>query len=212
MQKINLKTWHRSTIYNFYQDQDFPHFGLCADVDVTALRKFTQQKGSSFFLSTLYCIAHAVQNIPELKYRIRSRDEVVLHDKIHPSFTTPAQDQLFSFCTVEYTKDSVDFFQRGKQQIQNLKENPACLSEVPRDDVIYMTCLPWVKFTSFHFAMHQPKLDSIPRFAWGKLEHHSQKTLMPLAIQLHHGLADGRHLGDFYQSFQDVISEPGKIL
>ena len=214
MQRVNLEKWSRATTYNFYKDQDFPHFSLCADVDVTALKRFTEKKRCSFFLSTLYCITHAVQNIPELKYRIRSHypDEVVLHDMIHPSFTTPAQDDLFSFCTVEYTTDSKEFFYRGEQQIQSLKEAPACLSEHPRDDVIYMTCLPWVRFTSFHFAMHQPKLDSIPRFAWGKIEQQDQKIVMPLAVQLHHGLADGRHMGEFYQTFQELILDPGNIL
>ena len=166
MQNVNLNEWPRSTIYHFFKDQDDPHFGWCADVNVTALKTFTQKKGLSFFLSTVYCITHTVQRIPEMKYRIRGPDEVVFHEKIHPSFTTPALDQLFSFCTVEYSKESSDFFKRGRTQIEDLKQSKACLEEVPRDDVIYMTCIPWVKFSSFHFAMHQSKWDSIPRFAW----------------------------------------------
>ena len=212
MQNVNLNEWHRATPYHFFKHQDDPHFGWCADVDVTALKSYTQKKKLPFFLSTVYCITHTVQKIPELKYRIRGEDEVILHEVIHPSFTTPALHQLFSFCTLEYDENPAHFFKKGIPKIEHLKNSPANLSEAPRDDVIYMTCIPWVKFSSFYFGNHQPKMDSIPRFAWGKVELQSNKMIMPLAVQLHHALADGLHLGTFYDLFQETLSHPENLL
>ncbi len=35
---------------------------------------------------------------------------------------------------------------------------------------------------------------------------------MPLAVQVHHALMDGVHVGKFYARIQEYLSEPGFLL
>ncbi len=34
---------------------------------------------------------------------------------------------------------------------------------------------------------------------------------MPLAVQVHHGLAGGYHLGNFFNQIQELLNDPAKL-
>jgi chloramphenicol O-acetyltransferase type A len=53
--------------------------------------------------------------------------------------------------------------------------------------------------------------DSIPRISWGSFKEHKEKTVMPLAVQVHHGLADGYHLGNFFNQMQELLNDPANL-
>ncbi len=72
-----------------------------------------------------------------------------------------------------------------------------------------MTAIPWVSFTSFTHPTHLNPSDTVPRFAWGKFFEESGSLKMPLAVQVHHALMDGVHVGRFYAAVQEYLSEPG---
>ena len=89
-----------------------------------------------------------------------------------------------------------------------MKEHPI-LENVPgRDDMLYMTSIPWVSFTGFMHPMHLQPADSVPRFAWGRFFKDGGDLKMPLAMQGHHALKDGIHLGRFYEKLQEYLHYP----
>lgn len=45
----------------------------------------------------------------------------------------------------------------------------------------------------------------VPKIAYGRLEHHNQKTYLPISIALHHALADGYHMHLFMQNLEEAI-------
>ncbi|MCK5418959.1 MAG: hypothetical protein KAI93_10645, partial [Desulfobacterales bacterium] len=53
--------------------------------------------------------------------------------------------------------------------------------------------------------------DSIPRISWGSFKEDKEKIGMPLAVQVHHGLADGYHLGKFFNQMQELLNDPAKL-
>jgi chloramphenicol O-acetyltransferase type A len=74
-----------------------------------------------------------------------------------------------------------------------------------------MTAIPWVSFTSFMHPLSLP-VDSVPRFAWGKLFKDGQSSKMPLSVQAHHALMDGLHMGRYYETVQGYFHQPGSGL
>ena len=57
-----------------------------------------------------------------------------------------------------------------------------------------------VDFTDIkHAGTHSPG-DSIPEMALGKLIDEGDRKLMSVSIVVNHGLADGRHLGQFFDA------------
>ena len=74
------------------------------------------------------------------------------------------------------------------------------------DDWIYLTCVPWLSFTGLTHPTNG-RDDCIPRIAWGKVERHGETWRMPVAIQVHHALVDGRHIGQFFAALEEWLTE-----
>jgi chloramphenicol O-acetyltransferase type A len=208
---IDLRTWPRREHFQLYSAFDHPHFGLSANVDMTAFYSEVKERGVSIAVAIVYVIARAANAIPEFRYRIRGA-EVVEHEIVHPSTTILADEDLFSFCTFDYLEDFSEFLARATERITYVREHPGLENEPGRDDLLYMTAIPWVAFTSFLHPLHLQPADSVPRFAWGKFFEDNQLLKMPLSVQGHHALMDGVHVGKFYAQLQDYFRDPVSIL
>jgi chloramphenicol O-acetyltransferase type A len=77
-----------------------------------------------------------------------------------------------------------------------------------RDDLLFMTAIPWVSFTSFMHPLKLYPADSVPRFAWGKFFQDGKSLKMPLSVQGHHAVMDGLHVGRFYEEIQTYLNQP----
>ncbi|MBN1149262.1 MAG: chloramphenicol acetyltransferase [Anaerolineales bacterium] len=207
MRQIDLQTWPRREHFRIYSAYDHPYFGMCANVDLAAFYPLVKQRGYSLSTAIVYVVTRAANAIPEFRYRIRDGG-VVEHEVVHPSTTILIDENLFSFCTFDYSEDFPSFAAHVAQRVAYVKEHPT-LENVPgRDDMLYMTAIPWVSFTSFMHPMHLQPADSVPRFAWGKIFEQGEALMMPLGVQGHHALMDGLHMGRFYAQVQDYLSHP----
>ncbi len=203
---------HRRRHFDFFRKMDQPHFNICARVEVGPLLKALKAWSLPFTPSIVYCIARSANEIPAFRQRIRG-EEVVEHDAVHPSFTVlTEQSDVFSFCTVHYSPEYPAFVQHTLEQIAAMQREPSMEDEAGRDDFLYLSAIPWVSFTSLQHAMHYHPADSVPRIAWGKYYEEGGKTWMPLSVQAHHGLVDGRHMGEYFEKIQAFLSLPEKFL
>ncbi len=207
MRTIDMATWPRREHFAVFSNLDFPHFSLCAQVDITALRKRVQERKESLFRAFLYIATTAANGIPELRTRIRGTD-VVEHDVVHPSFTVMGKNDLFGFCTMNYVADYAAFCAAAERAGQAAAAAPSVHDEPGRDDLLFITCIPWVAFTSFVAPISMSPPDSVPRIAWGKFTETAGRTTLPVSVQVHHALADGLHVGQFYARCQALCNAP----
>ena len=207
---IDLEQLPRRDLFEFYRRLDYPHFSVCAEVDLSKAYDLARDRGLSVFTTILYIITQAANSIPELRFRIRG-EGIVEHDAVHPSFTVLNQDNTFGFCEVKYSRDVARFFRETRENIQAAKENPKLKDEEGRDDYLFLTSLPWTRFTSVSHPIHMTPPDSVPRITWGKYESDNGKMVLPLSIQAHHALVDGYHVGLFFQLVQEAMDEPGPL-
>ena len=184
---------------------------MCANVDLTAFYSFVKQRDISFTVATVYILARAANAIPEFRYRIRA-GEVVEHEIVHPSGTILTGDDLFTFCTFDYIEDFSKFSVGAAERITYVKEDPTLIDKPGRDDLLYMTAIPWVSFTSFMHPLHLRPADSVPRFAWGKFFEEGGFLKMPLSVQGHHALMDGLHVGRYFTEVEDYLHHPDSVL
>jgi chloramphenicol O-acetyltransferase type A len=183
---------------------------MCANVDLTAFYTAVKQRGCSLTVAMVYVITRASNEIPEFRYRIRE-GEVIEHEIVNPGFTILVEEDVFSFCFADYVEDFSAFAAGAAERIALVREHP-WVHQVPQDDVLYMTAIPWVSFTSFLHPMRLQPADSIPRFVWGKFFEEGELLKMPLGVQGHHALIDGVHVGKFYAEVQDYLQQPEVIL
>lgn len=211
MRKIDLQTWSRREHFELFNTFNHPHFNICANVDLTRFRPYVKEQGFSLSAAIIYVIARAANAIPEFRYRMRD-EEIVEHEIVSPSVTILVDNDLFSFCTIDYSQDFSEFAGRAARLIAAVKDNPTLEDPPGRDDLLYMTALPWVSFTSFAHPMRLHPADSIPRFAWGKYFKEGGLLKMPLSAQGHHALMDGIHIGKFYAEIQEYLHSPDSVL
>ncbi|GAJ11988.1 unnamed protein product, partial [marine sediment metagenome] len=112
MRYINLETWPRHEHFKIFNTFDYPHFNMCANVDLTTFYPIVKQRGVSFTVAIVYVLSRASNAIPEFRYRIRAR-KVVEHEIVHPSTTILVDEDLFTFCTIDYIEDFSKFAVRA---------------------------------------------------------------------------------------------------
>jgi chloramphenicol O-acetyltransferase type A len=214
MRTFDMQTWPRREHFKLFNQFHQPHFGMSANMDVTAFVPLVKERGYSLTTTVVYVIARAANAVPGFRLRIRE-GQVVEHDVVHPSFTVLVEGDVFGFCSVEYSTDYHEFAARAVEARARLHGGRYLAVDLMggelRDDLMYMSPIPWVSFTSFMHPMPFQPPDSIPRFAWGKIFEEGGALKMPLAAQGHHALMDGIHMGQFYERVQDCLRWPEAI-
>lgn len=207
MKYLDIENWKRVNHYNYFRELDYPHFSICANVEVTRFIKFIKDKGGSFFLSFLYASAKTANSIEEFRFRIRE-DKVVVHDMVSPSFTMMTSKEVFTFCTARYIDEYKEFYKNAALEMQKTKDNVSIKDEPGRDDLLYITSIPWVSFTNITHPIQMKTVDSIPRISWGKYFEENEKVKLPLSVQAHHALVDGSHVGQYFMRIQEILDNP----
>jgi chloramphenicol O-acetyltransferase type A len=211
MKKINLDTWLRRTHFEAYRQLDYPHFNMTATVDVERMLPIAREHSTSLTVVITYLLTLTANQIENFRWRIRG-DKIVEHEVVHPSITILTPDNLFSFCTMEYIPEFSIFATSAEEAIKVVRENPTLEDETTKDELLYMTSIPWVSFTSFMHPLHFHPVDSIPRFSWGKIYDVEGCSKMPLAVQGHHALMDGLHVGQYFEKMQENCDNADVVL
>lgn len=207
MRTIDIESWPRREHFETFGAFERPYFDMCADMDLTRFRPVVKERGVSFNTAMLHVLTKAANGIAEFRQRIRSKG-VVEHEVVHPASTIMVDGGLFTFCFVEYSEDFSLFVEHAEARVAEMKAHPSLTDPPGRDDLLFMTAIPWVSFTSFTHPMPGDRLDSIPRLAWGKYHVVGNTVKMPLEVQGHHALMDGLHMGRYYEAVQAYLDEP----
>ncbi len=206
MKIIDLDTWERTEHYSFFKRMDYPHYNICVNIDVTRFLDAVKAGNLSFYYAMIFATIRTANDVPEFRYRIRG-EQVILHDMVHPSFTDMSKgSDLFKMVTIDMTDSIETFVIRAKEKSEKQKDYFIAEDFAGRDDLIYITCIPWVSFTSLSHTISLNKDDSVPRIAWGRYYTEGDKVLLPFSLQAHHSFVDGIHMGRYIDFLQDYLN------
>ena len=200
---IDLAGWNRREHFAFFSQFEEPFFGVVSEVACTGALAEAKRLGVPFFLYYLYHTVQAVNAVENFRYRVED-GQVCCYSRIHASATIGRADHTFGFSFVEQHDELADFVREAQTEIaavqasQGLRLSPA----TARPDVIHFSALPWVRFTGLTHARSFAAPDSAPKISVGQTYQQGAATLMPVAVNVHHGLADGYHVGLFLAELQ----------
>lgn len=201
---VDLASWPRRGQYEFFRGLAQPHFSLCANVDATRLIAEFKPAGVSPFHAMLWCLLDAANAVPELRMRFRG-EVVVEHAAVHASVTVPIGPEAFGFCSVRADADWPSFNTACRVAIEAAQSQDALEENTSGDEWIYLSCLPWVHFTAMTNPTAGPE-DCVPRVTWGRFVQREGRWEIPVAVQVHHALVDGVHLGRFYEGVSERLA------
>ncbi|MFD2787702.1 chloramphenicol acetyltransferase [Hymenobacter rubripertinctus] len=202
--RIEQAGWNRQEHFAFFSQFEEPFFGVVADLDATRAYARAGELSVSFFQLYLHATLAAVQTVENLRYRINPDGQVDCYDQIHVSPTLARPDHTFGFGFVPYVPDLAEFGLGLAAEKELVRQTPGlCLSpRTARSDVIHFSAMPWIAFTGLTHARSFAHPDSIPKISVGRLRPEGNRQLMSVAINVHHGLADGYHVGLFLAELQ----------
>lgn len=202
---IDINSWNRKEVYDFFRAFDEPYFGITAQVDVTIAYQTAKTRGISFFLWYLHKSLCAVNQIPVLKYRILD-DQVVEYSSIHASATINREDGSFGFSFIVFDQDFEVFNDNAQKEIHRIRTTNQLFPERNGADCVHCSSLPWINFTALSHARSYKNKDSVPKISFGKMTNEGQQFSMPCSVHVHHGLVDGKDVGAFYELFQELLN------
>jgi chloramphenicol O-acetyltransferase type A len=205
MAYVDLGTWKHREHFEHFAGFDRPFFGLCVDVDVTvAWARAREAAAPSFFVASLYAASRAANLVEAMRTRVRD-SRAWIHDRVAVSTTVSRSDETFGYARIEAV-EPFDAFAAHAQQVIDAAATGGGLSE-PNvdDDVVYHSTLPWLRFTAFSNAM--ARRDSIPRVVFGKCVPDGGRVVMPVALEVHHAVVQGRDAARFYERLQRAFEE-----
>ena len=203
---INQTSWNRREHFAFFSAFEEPFFGLVTTVDCTRALAEAKRLGVPFFLYYLHAALQAVNQVEALRYRIED-GQVYCYDRIHASATIGRPDHTFGFSFIEQHDELAAFMPVATAEIAAVQASQGLrLNETTsRTDVIHFSALPWVRFTGLTHARSFSYPDSCPKISVGQTYVEGAATLLPVSINVHHGLADGYHVGLFLAAFQELL-------
>ncbi len=205
MKIIDPTAWPRRDHYAWFRSLDYPYVAVTFEVDVTRLK----EARGSLFAGMSFAILEAVNAVPELRQRIRVGDDgadvVVEHDSVDAGVTVDTGDGLFTYVCMERQAEVGAWAEVVRAATASVAGRPHLDPfDGGRDDLVYLSCLPWIRFTEIAHPMptNRARPDSVPRISWGKVVQEGGRFVGPVNIQAHHALVDGVHLGRFVQALE----------
>lgn len=209
--EIDLATWPRRDHFRLFRGLAHPYFSVTVEVDVTAWHRAIKGAGLPVYASTIHAMTCAANAVEAFRLRLRG-ERVVRHDVVHPSFTVPWGEDLFNFVVLDHDPDLDAFLARCVPAIAAASAAPGLLLDPPgKDDMIFLSCLPWLPFTGLTQAAGGGD-DAFPRLAWGRFVERDGRTLMPVHVQVHHALADGLHVARFVAALEAELARTAERL
>lgn len=205
MKIIELATWKRREHYQHFCSLDDPYWSITTALDCTKTYWNSKHRNESFFLSYLHQSLIAANSVDAMKMRIKD-GQIVCYDRVHASTTVLRPDETFGCSFNEFIDDFAEFAAAATSSIDKIiARTGMCLEQDYRSDQIYYSSIPWQHFSGLTFARAFNTEDSVPRITFGKMQQEGDKLMLPIAVQVHHGLVDGLHVARFLEHFQNLL-------
>jgi len=198
---VDLATWPRARQFAHFRTFERPHYATTARIDASALMR-RKVHGVSVYRACLYAIGTGLHAVPELCMRFRG-GVVVRHDRLLMSMTVPTPQGSFAFAYVPYVPDFAQFEAQAAELIAGAANGPLD-PDSAGDAVAYMSCMPWLDYSSITNAMPHAR-DCIPRVSWGKLVPKGDGWDMAMTLEVHHALVDGEQVGAYFAAVQAAM-------
>ncbi len=208
-EKIDINTWQRKELFDFFGQVSNPFYMITFRQDVTNLYRYVKKNGLSFYYTLIYLCTEAVNHVAAFQYVIRGEDVYRLNRRM-PSFTDLKEgSEAFHIVTLPCEGSISDFCAKAKEQ--SAVQTCFIDESTETDNLIYFSCVPWIDITAVtnerDLAAEGAKDESIPHITWGKYVPVGERMELGISIEVNHRLIDGLHIGRFAEELSRLIEE-----
>ncbi len=205
-ERIDMGNWSRKEIYSRYVDVIPCTFSMTVNIDITKVLYFVKSNNYKLFPTVLHTLSCVVNARKEFCMGHDAQGHLGYYDILHPSFTL-FHDTTETFTNVwtEYSENYQKFLTKYILDVKSYQNE--CFNSKPQlgNNYFHVSCIPWVSFTGFNLNLQNGYNYLSPIFTLGKYFTSEGKTLLPLAIQVHHAVCDGFHVARLVHELQEKL-------
>ena len=206
MKRIDMETYPRRAHFEHFIGMAYPYVGMTVEVDVTELLALCKAKKLSFYLMVLHAVALAVDEVPEFRRRI-DQGGIVEFDECPTSHTELKPDGTYAYCTLHHHMPLKEYLLKAEAARAAARESGSIEEDAAVQSMTFISTVPWLHYTQLIQPVGGGE-DSNPRIVWGKYQANMQgRVMMPLSVLVHHALADGLHIAQFYEAFDRRVKQ-----
>lgn len=185
--------------FALFDRMDSPAVNLCFTMHLPEFRPWCKEQGLGPFHVLLCAVLRAILQVENFRYRVLE-GEVIEIDRLHPSYTVVNQHFDLNFAQFDWSDDVREFVARSHAAgraagaMEALNGNYAGMSAREASEQVFVTCMPWLDFTSIQHPMASLAAPDIPSLAWGRFRSTPSGLQLPFSVQAHHGFVDGYHI------------------
>ena len=208
---LDVESWHRRDLYNFFRNYQNPYFNICTRIEITKLIEAVRgRQHVSLSLGYHYFALRAANETEPFHYRLEN-DRIAIHEVINGGTTVLLPKETFTYAYFNYYPEFDRFTSEASASIEKVRAEGS-LKPTMRYDLIFFTTLPWISFTSFSHARTPGRGESIPRIAFGKFIKEGERIFLPISVEVHHALMDGLHVGRFMMRLEEMLANPQQYI
>ncbi len=205
---IDMNNWARRPYFEHYYNLVKCTYSATVQIDITSLLEVSKKSEVKLYPCMIYIISRAVNQLEELRTNFDGEGKLGVWDVLFPSYTIfRDEDKSFSNLWTSYSENFAKFHNDYLEDNKTYKgskdffpKGPDPLNSFP------ISCIPWLDFTAFNLNIYDDARYLSPIFTIGKYKKENGKTSLPVACQLHHGLADGYHAGLLFTAIKDLAA------
>lgn len=208
---IDIETWERRGNYDFFRSHANSWYSVTTEIDCTESYASAKTAGRSFFLTYLYAVLRAVNEVKEFRYRTQ-QGRVVLYDTVDIITPVAVPGGTFHTVRIPYQEDFGRFYDRAQRLIADLPEdgNPYGVEKelfaAGEYDIVHLSAVPQLYFTSITYTAYRVGEGCThPLMTAGKAVRRADRLVMPFSVYVNHAFVDGEHLALLFEKIQDRL-------
>ncbi len=199
---IDIQNWSRREFYEHFIHEVACSYSTTVHLDITCLKEY------KLYPSMLWLLTKTVNELPQFRTAL-TEDGLGFYDDMHPSYTIfNKENKNFSGIWITFDPDYHVFLSSYQADTVKYASSTQFSPKPNRPPNSFdVSMVPWFSFSSFHINVHNQVNYLLPIFTLGKYFDDNEKRILPLAIQVHHAVCDGYHVGKFIELLQDQIHQ-----
>lgn len=196
-----IKDFKRKDLFEHYHSCTNPFIIVTTKIKVTNVVNYCSTH-KNFYPTLGFLITKTVNQNDAFKYR-HENGKIYFCDEIKSNYTQRYANDTIGYYTIPAIQDFDEYITKYLEIQKKFLEDSKYTVENNLDEV-WLSCLPWMSFTGLVPPFN--KEISIPQFIWDKYEKVGDDYYLNLMIMVHHGFADGYHVGKFVTELQENIN------
>jgi len=210
---IDVDTWPRKQHFEHYLRSVPCTYSMTVELDVTAFVEALAASERKTYVAQVWALATVVNRHDEFKLCLTADGEPAVWPTVHPAFTVfDAQRETFACVWADYDPDFAAFHDVAAALLAEHGRSADFFPQgAPPPNSFDVSSLPWTSFTGFNLNLRDAWGHLAPIFTLGRYVERDGRVLLPLAVQVHHAVADGFHTSRLVNELQELLADPSWV-